>query len=237
MTSDVATIEAGLLDAFGAAPDGDTRRRIRRAAELVALADRARSAALAGNEFGVGELARLESVADDAMSALGLPLADDRGLQWDLTKLNDSEFELLQSVLQSVAGKCAVGEPPPSVGDRLIELHAKHQATVVELDRERDRAWKLEDALHSTRSELVRTESELSRHRRALEEVARALAESEAKATEVASAGSSRGPDNVVPIKRTPAESPDCTPVTDRSDYSFLDVGSGSDRFGHRGPA
>jgi hypothetical protein len=159
--------------------------------------------------------------------------------EWDLTRLSDAELAVLQDTLASIGARCQTTERLPGIGDRLIESYRAHERTLSELATERELRNRAETSMHSARSELVRVEQELSRHRSALQEVAKALAESEAKAGKVAgegapaaAPGAGEAHANVVKLvrPRTPAESPDCEPVTDRTDYGFLGI-SGSDRF------
>jgi hypothetical protein len=163
--------------------------------------------------------------------------------EWDLGRLGDDELQALQTMLESVAARCRTAEPLPTLSDKLCEVHASYQRTLSELASERELRNRTETSMHASRSELVRVEQDLAKHRAALTEVARALAEAEAAgkaADEDASYASPGGPNGTATVvklvrPRTPAESPDCEPVTDVSNYDFLEVGgSGSDRFDFR---
>jgi hypothetical protein len=140
--------------------------------------------------------------------------------QWDLSRLSDAELHVLQDTLQSIGARCQTSEPQPAFGDRLAASYRAHERTLSELTSEREMRWQAENSMHAARSELARVEQELSRHRSALQEVAKALAESEAKAGKVAgedaSTASARGPGgsvNVVPMRKlSPQESSDCLP-------------------------
>jgi hypothetical protein len=82
---------------------------VTRASELVVLARRLRAEALAGAEFDLAQMLKLEALADEALCALELPAnVPDKPAVMDLALLSDTQLHELE-VLVSIA----TGETPP----------------------------------------------------------------------------------------------------------------------------
>jgi hypothetical protein len=151
---------------------------------------------------------------------------------WDFEQLSEADFgHLLSFAARAGAATDGANIAPLPVEEAL--LRAGEQ--LAELTSERQRRWDAERMLDEARTELAK-------HRQALEEVARLLAESEARsgaaAGEDAPVASAEAPEgNLVHFRPRPAcEVQECNP-SPQSDYSHLDGnGAGLDRFDNRGP-
>jgi hypothetical protein len=198
--------------------------------------------------------------SDDAFSASAvtsltalLPAAPGKAVEaseWRLDELSDVDFDALVGL---AARACALRTPdgaPISIAPAPIEEALRRAADqLTELTETRRKAWAAEDELHRLRSANARLEGDLVAARAALDELARQVVEARGKAAGASGAAgagaagrsapaNSEEAGNVVPLRpRTPQESSDCTALTATSDYSFLDSGSGAERFDHRGPA
>jgi hypothetical protein len=127
------------------------RYQIRRAAELGALANALRARAVNGEPIDIGELGRIEAIASDAITALGIAPAQPRAGHIDLSKLTDDDL----AALEALHVKARVAGPPPEAGDRaavvneLLDLNAKLNGLVA---RANERAVVAEQCLAPERS-------------------------------------------------------------------------------------
>jgi hypothetical protein len=112
--------------------------QVRRAAELGALANALRARAVNGEPIDIGELARIESIAGDAINALGIAPAQPRTGHIDLQLLSDDEIDALEAMHM----KAGVPGPLPegdhaTINDLLVRIEKQREQIACAEDRAR----------------------------------------------------------------------------------------------------